>query len=451
MAFILMPLYTLYLTTREYGIMDMSIIVINFIFPLATIMINGGVLRFGFERPDRIKYYATEGTIITALSCVAVALLLPLTRLSWFGGLSQYMWLFFISYVTSSFPNYFGVLCRVVNEIKMIPIASIATAASMFSLTYLFLVHLHMGIVGYFYAYIISNIISTFFYFFGAHLYRFLSFHEWEKYRKELRRPLLRYSLPLAPNAVCDTLGMTMSRFLITSQLGVGFSGLYAAASKIPNLMSIFQQIFNQAWQISSFQEYKEKNISSFYSVIWKAYCALLTTGCSLVILCAAPIAQLLLQREFFSAWRLIPILCFAFFFGATSGFLGSIYQTYLKPKPLLIQSIIGAATCIFVTWISLSNQSGLIGASLAVLCGNLLMFVIRLIDSRRLLSFELGLRAFLPTLVILGGQTYAVTRQISHTNLISLGCFVAIVILQCTQLLPFAKMLAQRKHKPTA
>ncbi|RGW09347.1 lipopolysaccharide biosynthesis protein [Bifidobacterium pseudolongum] len=444
LSFILMPVYTIYLATKDYGIMDMSIVVINFIFPLATVMINGGVLRFGIEDQKHIKFYATDGLLITLASCAVVGALLPLLKLSFFGSLGSYALLFFISYFTSCFPNYFGILCRVVNEIKVIPVASLITAFSMLLTTYYFIVYKRMGIIGYFYSYIISNIISTVTYLLGAKLYKYFSLKSVYQNR-HLQGPLLKYSIPLAPNAVCDVLGLTFSRFILTSSLGINASGLYAAASKVPNLMSIFQQVFNQAWQISSFQEYKKKGINSFYSIIWKGYCAVLFLGCSIVISFTNTLSDILLHNEFYSAKKYIPILCFGFLFGAASGFFGSIYQTFLKTRPLLIQSLVGAGITVICTWL-LVPYIGIAGAVIAVALGNSVMLIIRIIDSRRLIPFNLALPTCLTSLGLILIQAVIVTMNTPTTNWISVACLLMILLLQSLNLYPFIKIII--KHK---
>ena len=50
LVFLLMPLYTSYLTTAEYGAMDVVVNVSNMLLPLVIVSINDGVIRFGMDR-----------------------------------------------------------------------------------------------------------------------------------------------------------------------------------------------------------------------------------------------------------------------------------------------------------------------------------------------------------------------------------------------------------------
>lgn len=85
------------------------------------------------------------------------------------------------------------------------------------------------------------------------------------------------------PNSLCNQIQTTVSRFIITGVLGISASGLYAAASKIPNLLNVLQQIVQQAWQLSAFQEFKSSGLKHFYDVIWRVYHALMSVGSALV------------------------------------------------------------------------------------------------------------------------------------------------------------------------
>ena len=53
-----------------------------------------------------------------------------------------------------------------------------------------------------------------------------------ERDQRVLKKMLL-YSVPLMPNAIFWWVGTSVNRFFITSMLGIGASGLFAAASKI--------------------------------------------------------------------------------------------------------------------------------------------------------------------------------------------------------------------------
>ena len=267
MAFILMPLYTLYLTSGEFGIMDMSTVVINLVFPVFTVSIASGVLRFIIDDKQHTKFYATEGLLVIFVSCLVVLICLPFLNLSIFGGLGQYKWLFLISYAFSSLQSYLAEVARAVDQIKLISVSAIFSSLVMAGSAFITIAWLKMGLVGYFISFILGNVLAFVIFMFAGKQWRLLSIRSLFENR-ELRKELYRYSLPLAPNTIGWYISTAFSRFLITGILGVQSSGLYAAASRIPNMLNALQQVFSLAWQVSSFQEYKKKSVEHFYGVI---------------------------------------------------------------------------------------------------------------------------------------------------------------------------------------
>lgn len=80
-AFLLVPLYTYHLSTKEFGITDMSLTVISLVLPIASMSISDAVLRFVIDDSNDQKSVVSYGLIVIGLSCAIVALLLPVLKL----------------------------------------------------------------------------------------------------------------------------------------------------------------------------------------------------------------------------------------------------------------------------------------------------------------------------------------------------------------------------------
>ena len=376
MAFILMPLYTLYFTSSEFGVMDMTTIVINLVFPVFTVSISNAVLRFVIDDKAHAKFYITEGLMVVFISCLIVFMCLPILNLSIFGGLGKYKCWFLISYIFCALQAYLAEVARAVDQIRLISISAVCSSLVMAGSAYIAIVLFKLGLIGYFISFIIGNVLASLIFMFGGKQWKWLSVRDWIKTRG-IRKELYRYALPLAPNTVGWYVGTTFSRFLITGILGVGFSGLYAAASRIPNMLNALQQIFSSAWQVSSFQEYKKKSVEHFYSVIWSFYLVGMSLGSSVIILLSNWLASILMQKNFYNAWTLIPVLVFAFFVDSINNFQGIIFQAKMKTKSLMMTTLIGAAVCVTTTALTL-NSMGIMGACFGVVIGNIAILIIR-------------------------------------------------------------------------
>ena len=135
-----------------------------------------------------------------------------------------------------------------------------------------------------------------------------------------------------------------------------------------------FNRLFNRLGNFSSSKSFKKAPGSSiFYDVIWRVY-QLMSVGSALVITLSPFIARVLMQRQFYSAWPLISILVLAFYLSAINNFLGTIYQAYMRTKPLLVATVVGAAACLAFTAI-LVHDWGISAAAFGVFVGSLVDF----------------------------------------------------------------------------
>jgi len=157
MAFILMPLYTLYLSTEEYGIMDMATIMVTTLFPVLTLLISEGMLRFTLDDKSKAAFYITETMLVMLASCVLLAIILPVFDLPIFGGLGRYKIWFLLSYAALCFPSVMGTVARAMDQMKLIAYASILSALIMGVLAYMLIAGMNLGLMGYFYSYIVGN------------------------------------------------------------------------------------------------------------------------------------------------------------------------------------------------------------------------------------------------------------------------------------------------------
>lgn len=68
-TFLLVPLYTYFLTAAQYGVTDMSLTVANLITPVITLSIGDAVTRYVIDDSVNEKHYISIGFWITVFSC----------------------------------------------------------------------------------------------------------------------------------------------------------------------------------------------------------------------------------------------------------------------------------------------------------------------------------------------------------------------------------------------
>ena len=447
-AFFLTPLYTAYMSTADFGVTDMSATVVSMILPLATLSVSDAVLRFAIDDKANRDRYISLGLVMVLFSIVVVTVLSPLLCLPFFGGLDGYRWLFVTSYALSALQYFFNMLARALNRVKVIPVSSVVTTLLTAICAIVFISHMNMGALGYFYSLIVGNMGGVLCFFFVGDMFRHFRLRFDARDVVFLKRMLV-YSIPMVPNALFWWMSSSINRFFITGMIGVGASGMFAAAQKIPGLLNTAAGIFQQAWQLSSFQQYRKSNIAQFFSTVFRMYHAGIAIVATVIAACSPFLASFLLQKQFYQAWTLIPIMIVAFYFNILNSFYGTVYTATLKTKSLFTTTVWGALCCVVITWL-LIPALGIVGACIAMTIANLLVLILRMLSSRTVLQFDVQWPVIIATSIMLIIQAVVIWLQMPYWTVSSVLLTAAVCALQVWSVAGYAKALIhifKRRH----
>ena len=437
-TFLLVPLYTFFLTTKDYGITDMSLTVVSLVAPIVTLSIGDAVTRYIIDDFDDRKRYITLGFWVTVFGCVVMFLLLPILELPMFGGLGRYKYLYICYFISSSFNGFMANVARGLNYIKLITWVSIVSSIVSASTAGILIGLCGWKVKGYFVSLILGGTVSVVLYLICGKMWRYIQIPRDGKDRSYLRA-MLRYSIPLMPNSVFWWMGTSVNRFFITSMLGIGASGLFAAASKIPNMMNLVSSTFWQAWSLSAFQQYKQEDTDRFYSnvfVVFRSFCFI---AASVLILVSPCLASILLQKEFYNAWYIIPILVLGFLLNVFAGFYGTVFTAGMKTKYLLTSTMSAAVVVVVLTW-ALIPPLGLQGAAWAIVGSNLVMYLMRLFDSRKFIAIKVNWTITIINFMLIILQVFIMALQPKTYSLFSTVILFVVVLLSLFELYPFIR-----------
>lgn len=453
-SFVLVPLYTACMSAGEYGIVDMAQTVVNLVTPIATLSIADAAIRFMIKDRERSDEYSAISFGITILSIPVVCALTPLLNFSVFGGLGHYGIWFIASYATGALLGLMGQVARGLDEVRLIPFSAFCSSVVTLAGAFLCISLAGLGIRGYFISLCMGQIVGIAVFVIGGEsgksilrglkkIYHRISLHE---SAKPYVSQMMKYSLPLVPNSLFWWIGTSVSRLFITGMLGIAASGLYAAASKVPNLLNTAYSIFLQAWQLSAFQELDSEGVERFYSTVFRILQASMSILCSVLSLLSPAIASLLLQGETYSSWPMIPILLLANLFSLYSSFYGTVYTSTMHTDFIMKTTVVVAAATALLTPLMLT-LFGLAGACVATAVSQAFVAVVRAIDSRKYISFDPGARTLSVTTAVLVLQAVVTTTQLNCWQYISGFCTIAVVVLQCWKTLPLVKRFFETRR----
>lgn len=402
LTFLLMPLVTRVLQPEDYSTADLIVQMANLMLPLATAGILHAIIRFGLDKSVRKSDVFTTGLLIIAGGLSVFLVFAPLLhRLSYFGGNTA---LIYIYVLTSSMRSLCSQFVRAKEYVRLYAIDGVFATLTVVLFNVLFLLVFQLGIVGYVLATVCSDLLSAFFLFVIARLWKYIRLR---RGMLAVSLDMLRYSMPLIPTTISWWLTNVSSRYIIAEILGSAVNGQYTAANKIPTIVTIISGIFIDAWQLSAVTDGTGRDQAAFFTRVFVAFQSIAFLCGSGLILGDRLAMTLLTAKEYSDAWRYVPVLVMSTCFASMDQFLGSVYMVEKRSSMALVTQMLGAVINVGLCIVLLPiPEIGAIGAALACLISYMAVFVMRAVSARRLIGMRFGLPRLAMNVFILGTQS---------------------------------------------
>lgn len=383
-TFLLLPLYTFYLSTEQYGVTDLVLTTVNLLIPITFLSVQTAVLRFVMDTEKNNKKVMSNTLIIAILSYLFTLMFYPLlTKFNILGENLRYMYILLLLIFCE---RYLSQYARATGKLKVFAVNGILLSFVLGISNIIFLVLLKLGLNGFFYAYIISYIITIIYLILSTKVYKEVSY-KFINFKESI--DILHYSVPMIPNSVMWWLVSTSSRYFIRIFVGLSANGVFGIASKIPAILSMVNEVFMQAWQISAIEKYKDKNKATFYSNVFSYMSSISLVLTSLFVLSIKIIFATAFEQDYYIGWRVTPFLLLGTVFSNLSGFLGTNYIVEKQTTGVFKTSVYGGIISIIMN-ILLIPTLGIEGAGISSFVSFLIMFLIRYYDTRKYISVKI-------------------------------------------------------------
>lgn len=397
-TFLLLPLYTSVLTTAEYGQMDLLNNMVNLIYPVLTLAIVEATIRFALDRKEKSREVLSTALIFVMGGTLFLAILTPFSDL--FGNTFSTYWIeFVLLYNGYSLRMLFSYYCRGRKKNMVFAIQGVLQTASVVTLNLLFLLVFKWGIEGYLVATILSYYIAVVFIVLkGKFLHDILKF----KFNHSLMKRMLIFSIPMIPTLISWWFLNSMDKYYIIAMVGMGASGVYAVAHKIPTILQTVTQIFNKAWQISSVSIYEGEERDKKYTEIYTYFCFVCMTACLILNIFSRWLARILFAKAYFEAWTYVPILLVAAVFSSMAGFLTQIFTSAKKTLVLFESTVLGVVVNAILNYLFI-KQFGTIGAAYGTLISFITVWLVRSISVQKIVKLKMNyLKLFISTTILI-------------------------------------------------
>ena len=423
----MLPFYTSYLSSAEYSTSDLITNLCNLIIPLACLGVSEGIFRNAATKNVDKEAFFTNGFMLMVFGSLGFLALSPL--LNFTGYFNDYVWLIICYVISSNIHSVCSQYVCAIGRTKLFAIQGVVNTALTVTLNIIFLAGFDMGVNGYVLSIVLADFITTLFVFTVARLYKaFIP----RKISREVMKDLLRFCLPLVPSTIFWWITGVSDRYMVAYMRSDVENGLYAAAYKIPTLLTYVVTIFNDAWKLSAVSESEDKQkCADFYSQIYKYYIAAMFVGGGILAVGAQIFARILFADAYYVAWIFIPVLSAATVFTALDTFLGSVYFTVKRTAMSLYTSLIGAVVNVGLNLIMIPDWGlgwGAMGASIATFASYFVVYAIRAGTMKRFMTFRMYHGKLLINTVLLAAIMSLMTWYGYSGDV--LGLFISIGIL---------------------
>lgn len=408
-TFLLIPVYTAYLSPADFGFVDLVAVIAALVIPLATIQLEFAAFRFLIEA--RSSILETSNIISNAL-----AILLSITSVSvlMYCILGQFIVIphFFVallSVLATLFSSFFSQIARGMGQNNKYAQGSILAAITTVALNILFVVYLNMGAKGMLLALSIGGLVNSIFIFFALNLRRYINI---KIINKTTIKNLIAYSLPLVPGGISWWVISAVDRIIITLVLGVAANGIFAVAYKFPLIFSSLYSVFGMSWTESAAMHINSKDRDVFFSNTFNASVKLFGS-LAVGIVAFVPLAfNMLVASNFHEARLYVPLLIIGSFMNALLGMYTAVYFAKKMTRQILHTAIIAAAVSIALN-ITLIPLLGLYAAAISMIISFGGMAIYRHYDVKKHVSIKYDSRLF-----AFLGCTYALSTSLYYANL---------------------------------
>ena len=264
----------------------------------------------------------------------------------------------------------------------------------------------------------------------------------------ELLKELLKYSWPMVPNCMSMWAMRMSNRLVITAIMGVAANAVFAAAFKIPQLITIAQTTFTMAWQENASLSVTDGDKEAYYTHTQALVFDFLAGSAALLIAITPVLYALLIQGDYSEGLCQVPILVLGNLFYGMSAYIGGIYVAYLKTKSVGLTTFFAAIINLVIDIVFIPFV-GLYAASIAYVVSYLFLWIYRMVDVQKFQSLGLNVPRYVIVVAILACMVFIGQFDGIVPQLINGAIGVVVFFVLCRKVITGSfKMIVRRvKH----
>ena len=426
-SYLLLPLYTSYLVTSEYGIVDLIHTYITLLVPIITLELEMSVFRFLID--SRGKEKDTKVLMSNNFYILGISL-----------TIFSVLYLIFTNYVTVPFrflilfaiivcvlSGNFLQIARGFGKTIDYSISCILTGVTTIVSNIILICYFHRGAEGMVFSMALANMICALYLFFRCRMYSYIDFSLVDKI---LIKDMNRYSIPLIPNGISWWVVNASDRSIIAFVFGAGANGLYAISNKFPTIISSLTGVFNLSWSESAALHINSPDRDEFFSDITNTVIKLFTSMGAGMIACMPFIFPLFIHPQYNEAYQYIPFLVLGTVFNVALCLYSQVYLAKKLSEKVAFTAVLGAIINIVINVLFI-RKIGLYAAALSTAISYFIMMVYRHIDLKKYINITIEKGLIIKTIILFTFAIVLYYQNNLYLNIINLlvVCIYAVII----------------------
>lgn len=416
-SFFLLPLYTAYLATAEYGLVDLIQTYVTLLVPIITLELEMSIFRYlidsrGKEK-DTKKLMSNDFYVLCISLLLFSALYIVVTSFVHI----PLRFIILVDIIVCVLSGNFLQVARGFGKILDFSISCILTGITTVVSNIFLIVHLGMQAEGMIISMALANFICAAYLFFRLKLYKMIDF---KLVDKKLLKEMYKYSIPLVPNGISWWIVNVSDRSIISFVLGASFNGLYAISNKFPTIISSLTGIFNLSWAESASLHINSPDRDEFFSDITNTVMRLFTALGVGMIACLPFVFPIMINAKYQEAYLYIPPLVIGTVCNVAICLYSQIYLAKKMSGKVASTTIMGAIINILINVVFI-KLLGLYAAAISTAIAYFVMMAYRHFDLKKYVNIKIDKMFIVETFIIFTFAIILYYKNNFYLNILSL------------------------------
>lgn len=426
-SFFLIPLYTAYLATNEYGIVDLVQTYVTLLVPIITMELEMSIFRYLVDsRTDskNTKKLISNNFYILSF-CLLLFIILYLLVICFID--IPFKWIIFVDIIVCVLSGNFLQVARGMGKIIDFSISCILTGLTTVISNIILICFVGLKAEGMIISMALANGLCSLYLFIKLKLYKNIDFKLADK---KLIKDMYKYSLPLVPNGISWWIVNISDRTIISFVLGAGANGLYAISNKFPTIISSLSGVFNLSWSESAALHINSEDRDEFFTDITNTVIKLFTALGIGMLACMPFVFPIMVNKQYADAYNYIPFLVIATVFNVVICLYSQVYLAKKLSKQVATTAILGAIINILVNVVFIKSI-GIYAAALSTTVSYFVMMIYRHFDLKKYINIKIETSLIIKSIIM-----FSITLFVYYYNNMLLNIInLIVVVIYCVLL----------------